>query len=134
MRHSIPSDENRPIAIAFFEARTLDNRATDLLLLKDDVGQAVSPALFPTLVIMMPALEKVWDRGVNPLIQGQITEEEAFVRSVAPVHEFIMTHVREADLGRFMNIGEVPPVASPEDIPLRVLIPAFMISEFRRLF
>ena len=94
----------------------------------------VSLAIFLTMFVMMPTLQKSWDDGINPLIQGQISEEEAFAKSVAPVHAFMMKHVREQDLGLFMDAAKVGPVQGPDAVPLRVLIPAFMISELRRAF
>jgi len=64
----------------------------------------------------------------------RITEQQAFERGVRPFHAFMMRHVREQDLRLFVDIANLPPVATPEDTPLRVLIPAFMISELRRAF
>ena len=94
----------------------------------------ISLALFLTAFIMAPTLEQSYRDGIAPLMENQIGEEEAFNRSVAPVHKFMMTHVREQDLELFLNVAKSPPVATAEDTPLRSLIPAFMISELRRAF
>ena len=94
----------------------------------------VSLALFLTLFIMAPAAQTAYRDGIQPLIANQISEEEAFGRTVKPFHAFMMRQVREQDLGLFMDIAKLPAVATPEDTPLRVLIPAFMISELRRAF
>jgi flagellar biosynthetic protein FliP len=83
---------------------------------------------------MMPTFQASWDNGVKPLIDGQITEQEAFTRGTQPFHQFMMRHVREKDLSLFMNMANVPQVATPEETPLQALIPAFMISELRRAF
>jgi flagellar biosynthetic protein FliP len=67
-------------------------------------------------------------------MDNRIEEEEAFKRTVAPVHKFMMTHVREQDLNLFLDIAKTPPSERAEETPLRSLIPAFMISELRRAF
>ena len=94
----------------------------------------VSLALFLTAFVMSPILEKSYQEGLAPLIANQINEEEAFSRSLAPVHAFMMRHVRARDLKLFMDMSAAPAVAQPEDTPLRSLVPAFMISELRRAF
>ncbi len=94
----------------------------------------VSLALFLTAFVMTPTLEKSYRDGLLPLIENQISEEEAIKRSIAPVHVFMMTHVREQDLKLFMDLSNTPAVAQSADTPLRALIPAFMISELKRAF
>jgi len=94
----------------------------------------VSLALFLTAFVMTPTLEKSYRDGLLPLMENRITEEEAFKRSIAPVHEFMMAHVREQDLKLFMDLSETTDTVRNEDTPLRVLIPAFMISELKRAF
>ena len=94
----------------------------------------ISLALFLTAFVMGPTLEKAFDEGVRPLIEERISEEEAFERTVGPVRTFMLTHVREQDLRLFMDLAQTPQVATPQDAPLRSLIPAFMISELRRAF
>ena len=94
----------------------------------------VSLALFLTVFVMTPTFEKAYDDGIKPLIAEQITQEEAFPKIVAPFHHFMMAQVRDQDLGLFMTMGKIAPVATPEAMPLRVLLPAFLISELRRAF
>jgi flagellar biosynthetic protein FliP len=94
----------------------------------------VSLALFLTAFIMAPTLETSYRDGVAPLLEDQITEAEAFDRSIAPVHAFMVDHVREHDLRLFLDMAEVESVDAPEDTPLRALVPAFMISELKRAF
>ena len=94
----------------------------------------MSLALFLTIFIMMPTLEKSWDQGVRPFIDGEIEEKEAFTKSTAPVHEFMRKHVREQDLKLFMDAAGETLITKPQEIPLKALIPAFMISELRRAF
>jgi flagellar biosynthetic protein FliP len=83
---------------------------------------------------MAPTLDAAYRDGIAPLIANQITEEQAFERSVKPVHQFMMEHVREHDLQLFSDIAKSTPEEVGEKTPLRTLIPAFMISELRRAF
>ena len=94
----------------------------------------ISLALFLTAFVMAPTMEKSYQAGILPLIEDRIDEKEAFVRSIKPIHSFMMRHVREQDLKLFMDIAKTPAVENPEDTPLRSLIPAFMISELKRAF
>ncbi len=94
----------------------------------------ISLALFLTAFVMAPTLEQSYRAGIAPLIEDRISEEEAFARSVKPVHSFMMRHVRDQDLKLFMDMSKAPAVETPEDTPLRSLIPAFMISELKRAF
>lgn len=94
----------------------------------------VSLALFLTAFIMMPVFEDAYDNAIEPLIAGQIDEIDAFERSVVPFRNFMLSHVREQDLELFVDIGGVELEDPTEDMPMRVLIPAFMISELRRAF
>jgi flagellar biosynthesis protein FliP len=94
----------------------------------------ISLALFLTFFIMAPAAETSYREGVQPLLENRINETEAFDRAVKPFHAFMMRQVREQDLRLFMDIAKIEPVATPEDVPLRALLPAFMISELRRSF
>ena len=94
----------------------------------------ISLALFLTGFVMAPTLEQSYRDGIVPLMENQITEEEAFDRSVQPVHRFMMSHVREQDLNLFLNVAQTAPTDTADETPLRSLIPAFMISELRRAF
>ncbi len=94
----------------------------------------VSLALFLTGFIMAPTLETSYDQGIKPLIENRIDEMQAFDRAAQPVHEFMIRQVRGEDLRLFFNLARVTPPANAEDTPMRVLIPAFMISELRRAF
>lgn len=94
----------------------------------------MSLALFLTFFIMMPTFEASWEQGIRPYIDGDIEEKEAFTRSVKPMQQFMLKYVRDQDLKLFMDIAKVPQVATPEDVPIKALVPAFMISELRRAF
>jgi len=94
----------------------------------------ISLALFLTAFVMMPTLEASWEQGVKPLIEGRMDEFEAFDRGVAPFRDFMIRHVREQDVALFVEIAKVPDAELRKEIPLRVLVPAFMISELKRAF
>jgi flagellar biosynthetic protein FliP len=93
----------------------------------------ISLALFLTGFIMAPVIEQSYTQGVAPLMKEEITETQAFDRTVKPIHKFMMDHVREHDLALFMDMSKTTPT-TPEATPLRALVPAFMISELRRAF
>ena len=119
-----------PILQFGFGRRADLNRAADT-----DIPSADGAlALFLTFFVMMPVLEASWEQGIRPLIEGKIDEGEAFKKASAPVHAFMMKHVREQDLRLFMDAANTPQVDGPEAVPLRALVPAFMISELRRAF
>lgn len=94
----------------------------------------ISLALFLSAFIMTPTLETAYREGIAPLIENEIDEREAFERTIAPVRGFMLRQVREKDLALFMDVAGIAAVEKPEDTPLRVLVPAFMISELRRAF
>ncbi|HVX81016.1 MAG TPA: flagellar type III secretion system pore protein FliP, partial [Devosiaceae bacterium] len=94
----------------------------------------VSLALFLTAFIMWPTLQQSYDQGVAPLLAGQIQVNEAFDRSAAPIHKFMMANVRQDDLKLFYDLSGNPAPATPEAVPLQLLVPSFMISELRRAF
>ncbi|MEQ9328989.1 MAG: hypothetical protein RJQ21_17035 [Rhodospirillales bacterium] len=94
----------------------------------------VSLALFLTAFVMAPTLEEAWNSGIQPYVDGQIGEEQAFERTVAPVKRFMLTHVRDQDLRLFMDMSRSQTPADSADTPLQALIPAFMISELKRAF
>ncbi len=93
----------------------------------------ISLALFLTGFVMAPVLEQVYADGVRPLIDGEITEEEAFDAAIVPVQAFMLDHVREQDLRLFVDMAGSD-AQTAEEAPLSALIPAFMISELRRAF
>lgn len=94
----------------------------------------VSLALFLTLFIMAPTLEKSYEEGFKPLMAESISEEDAFEKIAEPFHAFMRKNVREQEVSLFAGIAEMPPVEKAEDIPMKVLVPAFMVSELRRAF
>jgi flagellar biosynthesis protein FliP len=94
----------------------------------------VSLALFLTAFIMTPTLEKAYTDGIEPLMAEKIQPAEAFTKTMVPVAGFMLKHVRENDLKLFFNLAKQTPPATADATPLRILIPAFLISELRRAF
>ena len=94
----------------------------------------ISLALFLTFFIMQPTLEQAYESGIAPLIDEQITEEQALDRTLAPVRAFMVRHVREKDVDLFRQIANLEPIDYLSEMPLRVIVPAYMISELRRAF
>jgi len=113
-----------------------------LSLLRTALGTATAPpnavivslALFLTAFVMGPALQSAYDAGVRPLMNNEISTEEAFIRGVGPLRAFMQKNVREKDLKLFADMSREAPPASPEEMSLRILVPAFMISELKRAF
>ena len=117
-----------------------------------------SLALFLTMFIMQPTLDQAWESAVRPLMNNQIDEETAFTRGVEPFHDFMLKHTRQKDIQLFVEMGKIDLKEKPDsktspaktattsdgqgsatsdsrvEVPLRALIPAFMISEMRRAF
>ena len=94
----------------------------------------VSLALFLTLFIMMPTLQAVYDQALQPLFEEDVDELQAVELATEPVRNFMLGHVRAQDLELFIEISDTEDLSTPDDTPLRALIPAFMISELRRAF
>ena len=94
----------------------------------------VSLAMFLTAFVMAPTFEQAYTNAVQPLMAEQIDEQTAFTRGVAPFRSFMLAQVREKDLALFIDMSNSGPVATPDETPLKALIPAFMVSELRRAF
>jgi flagellar biosynthetic protein FliP len=94
----------------------------------------VSLALFLTFFIMQPTLQAAYDQGVAPLLAVQIQIQQAFDQGSVPLHDFMAANTREEDIQLFYDLSNTPPPETAETIELRILVPAFMISELRRAF
>ena len=93
-----------------------------------------SLALFLTAFIMAPTFETAYNQGLKPYMEDKITDEQAFTLTSAPFQKFMLRETREKDIDLFRQIANLPRFNSPTDIPLKILIPAFMISELKRAF
>ncbi len=96
----------------------------------------VSLALFLTFFIMNPVFNQVNTDAIKPLSAGTITQEEAFEAGMVPIRSFMLKQMvgNPKDLRLFMDIAGIESVASPDDLPITVIIPAFIISELRKAF
>lgn len=95
----------------------------------------VSLALFLTAFVMQPTWDEAYIAGIKPVMNQEMQLDEAFPRIVEPMKTFMAAHTREEDIQLFIDMArlETPP-ESAIDTPLRIIIPAFMISELRRAF
>lgn len=113
-----------------------------LSLLRQAIGgQQVPPnpviiglAIFLTLFIMSPTIDVLMKDSINPYIEKQITMKEAFQKAEHPVKSFMLRQTREKDLSLFLGISKQKAPSSPEALPLRIVVPAFAISELKSAF
>ena len=94
----------------------------------------ISLALFLTMFIMAPVLQKSWDEGIKPMIEEKVEVMEGLEKATNPIKEFMIQNTREKDLLLFSDISQEKKPEKLEETPLKVAIPAFMISELRRAF
>ncbi|MCB1914291.1 MAG: flagellar type III secretion system pore protein FliP [Rhodocyclaceae bacterium] len=111
-------------------------------LLRQAMGTQTSPpnqvllglSLFLTFFVMSPVAERVYTNAFLPLSENTIGLEEALSRASTPVKAFMLDQVREPDLELFATLSRAKPVEKAEDLPLRVIIPAFVTSELKTAF
>jgi flagellar biosynthesis protein FliP len=110
----------------------------------------ISLSLFMTFYVMSPTFDRAWRDGIQPLMDGQITEQQAYDLTTEPFRQFMLAQVKPKDLALFADLAAsrglagatapatpaTPPAATaaPAQVDLRILIPAFMVSELRRAF
>ena len=95
----------------------------------------ISLALFMTFYVMAPTFNQAWTGGGQPLMNNEITEQQASERIRQPLREFMHSQMRENDLDLFVDLADPSfHVGAGEQVDYRVLVPAFMISELRRGF
>ena len=113
-----------------------------LSLLRHALGTQTSPpnqvlvglALFLTFFIMAPVGEQIYKDAYLPLSENKLNFPDALERGAVPLRAFMLRQVREADLATFNRIARQPAVEKADEIPLRVLIPAFVTSELKTAF
>jgi flagellar biosynthetic protein FliP len=113
-----------------------------LSLLRHALGTQTSPpnqvlvglALFLTFFIMAPVGEKIYVDAYVPLSENKLTFMQALDKGAAPLRVFMLKQVREGDLATFTKVAKLPPPASIDEVPMRVLIPAFVTSELKTAF
>jgi flagellar biosynthetic protein FliP len=111
-------------------------------LLRHALGTQTSPpnqvlvglALFLTFFIMAPVGEKIYTDAYLPLSENKISFQQALERGAVPLRSFMLKQTRDADLALFTKIAQAPKPEKVEDVPMRVLIPAFVTSELKTAF
>lgn len=111
-------------------------------ILRQALGTAQTPSnqilvgltLFTTLFIMTPVFEKAYSEGVQPYMEEQLGFNEAAIKAIAPFRTFMLNQVRESDLALFMDLAGNIQVDSVEEVPLKILLPAFVVSELKTAF
>ena len=110
-----------------------------LAILRQALGLGQSPpnqllvgvALLMTVFIMKPSLDRIYDGAYAPMVAGAMGADIALGRAGDELKRFMLTQTREADLRKFAEIANAGPFAAPVDVPLAVVLPAFVASELK---
>lgn len=113
-----------------------------LSLLRQAIGTQSAPpnqvmiglALFLTMFVMTPVIDKIYAEAYQPLSENKITMQEALDKGVVPLKDFMLKQTRESDLMLFANMAHLKAIQTPDQIPLRVLVPAYITSELKTAF
>ncbi len=113
-----------------------------LSILRQALGAGQSPpnqvlvglALFLTLFVMAPVVDKIRTQAVTPYMAGTIDTTTALQRGVEPLRSFMLSQTRESDVASFVRISGSKGYATPQDVPLATLVPAFVTSELKTAF
>lgn len=91
-------------------------------------------ALFLSLFVMRPVYEEVNDVALTPMLEGDLSREEAFIEAEKPIKDFMLDQTRTSDIELFVDLSGEDYPETPQDLPLTTIIPAFSISELRTAF
>ena len=113
-----------------------------LSLLRQALGTQSAPpnqvmvglSLFLTLFVMGPVFDKIYSEAYLPLQENKITMSQALDKGIAPLKAFMMKQTRQTDLALYVKMSNSPALQSPADVPLRLLVPAFITSELKTAF
>ncbi len=108
-------------------------------LLKTGLGTQGAPpnqvlvglALFMTMFVMGPVADVVYQKAAAPYFAGQLDEKGALEAATPPIRNFLLSHTRQSDLAIFFEATHAPRPATAADVPLRIAVPAFSLSELR---
>jgi flagellar biosynthetic protein FliP len=111
-------------------------------LLRSALGTPSSPpnqvlvglSLFLTFFVMAPVFDKIYTEAYIPFSQNKITLEQAYEKGSQPLKAFMLRQTREADLALFVRISESGPLESADDVPMKILVPAYVTSELKTAF
>ncbi|HMK87081.1 MAG TPA: flagellar type III secretion system pore protein FliP [Steroidobacteraceae bacterium] len=113
-----------------------------LSILRQALGMATTPsnqvltglALFLTFFVMSSPIDQAYANGIRPYLDGQLAGETAIDRTVQPLKKFMLAQTRENDLQLFSKLAGKGPFASPDEVPMSVLVPTFLTSELKTAF
>jgi flagellar biosynthetic protein FliP len=94
----------------------------------------VGLTLFLTMFIMAPVADRINTAAIEPAMAGKIDVMTAIDRGSPPLREFMLKQTRQADLALFVELGKVPRPKTSDDLPMRIVVPAFAISELKTGF
>ena len=113
-----------------------------LSLLRQALGTLQSPpnqvliglSLFLTFFVMAPVFDKMNEQAVQPYLADKMNVMEALEKGAEPLKTFMLRQTRQQDLALFVKLSKSPPLQSPDAVPLKVLVPAYVISELKTAF
>lgn len=113
-----------------------------LSLLRQALGTTTSPpnqvivglSLFLTFFVMAPVFDKIYTDAYKPLMEERITFTDALEKGAAPLKTFMLRQTRQQDLALFVKLSGSAPLNGPEEVPLKILVPAYVISELKTAF
>ena len=113
-----------------------------LSLLRQAIGTQHAPpnqviiglSLFLSLFVMGPTLDKVYSEAWQPLQDNKLTMQQAMDKGAQPLKQFMLAQTRASDLALYVQLSKSPALEGPEQVPLRLLVPAFITSELKTAF
>jgi flagellar biosynthetic protein FliP len=113
-----------------------------LALLRQALGTLQSPpnqvlvglSLFLTLFVMSPVIDKIYAEAYQPFADDKLNIMQALQKGSEPLKDFMLHQTRKDDLALFVKIAKMPPLQGPESVPLKILVPAYVISELKTAF
>jgi len=94
----------------------------------------IGTALFMTVFVMAPTYDAIHGTAVQPYLDGAMTERQAIDAATPPVRTFLLSHTREEDLALFYEVSGAPRPTTVDEVPLRIAVPSFVLSELRTAF
>jgi flagellar biosynthetic protein FliP len=91
-------------------------------------------SLFITFFLMSPVFNRIYQQAVAPYMEKEITLNSAYKKAVSPLRDFMLKQTRESDLALFVDIAHLPRPKSADELPMRVIVPAFITSELKTAF
>ena len=91
-------------------------------------------AMFLTLFVMTPVMTEIKNQALDPYVAGHLSDSQALEKGLIPLRSFMLRHTRQADLALFYNATETPLPETPDDVSMRMAIPAYIVSELTTAF